>query len=58
MKNQFERDIETALKYARHSLEIEGGSLSEEDEALIRAYLNSEINHEEFIERAKELAKR
>lgn len=57
MSNQFNRDVEAALKYAKHSLEIEGELITEQDEKLIRAYLKNEISHQEFIEKAKELAK-
>ncbi len=47
---------EESLDRAEASLKIEGGSLSSEDRKLILQKARGEITHEQFLERAKELA--
>jgi len=44
------------LDYAKHTLAIEGRTLTKEGEELIKRRLKEEITHDEFIQLAKDLA--
>lgn len=53
-----EPEIDAAIRAARATLGMEGLTLTEEEEALIRSRLRREITRAEFLRLAKELAAR
>jgi hypothetical protein len=50
------KDVEGSLREAKATLAIEGISLTPEEEALLRRRLRREINRQEFLKRASEMA--
>lgn len=51
------RRIKNAMRNAKASLEVEGFEVNSEGSELVRKRLSNEITEEEFLKRAKDLAK-
>lgn len=52
------KKVEEGVKYAKSSLEVEGFTVKEEHEELVKKRLNKEITEEEFIKQAEEKSRR
>ncbi|SDO11052.1 hypothetical protein [Alkalicoccus daliensis] len=50
-------EIETALRSAQASLAVEGMTLTEKEEALVKERLAGNVSQESFLQRALELSR-
>ncbi|MFC9655444.1 hypothetical protein ACFVIX_06360 [Bacillus subtilis] len=53
-----EIDFDTAIRYVRASLGLEGLELTEEEEKLLKSRFDGKITEDEYIQKALKLAQR